>query len=349
MRIDHTRKIITAADLVASPLWYPLSCAAGQTTVVRLTEADYRAASFLDERLLKAHPVTESSPVTTLEEAANSLMPEANYVFHVGHVGSTLVSRLVGEHAGVFSVREPMLLRTLAGGEHTLSLRATVALLSRTWRPEQRAVIKASSFVSEIAPRLLGAGADSRAMLMFASAGTYLRCILGGPNSRVEARILGAGRLQRLRRRFPGVAPALAPQSEGEWIAMGWLSEMSALEAAAHSFPARTHWVDFDRFLTAPAAELGVIMRSLGAHVTPKEVETLACSPLLSQYSKAPEFPYDATLRREVLQSAEKQHGAEIELGTAWLDRAARAHPSLAAIMDRGGSAVAPLPRARPS
>ena len=38
---------------------------------------------------------------------------DARWIFHIGHVGSTLISRLLGELEGVLSVREPRSLRDL--------------------------------------------------------------------------------------------------------------------------------------------------------------------------------------------------------------------------------------------
>ena len=50
-----------------------------------------------------------------------------NFIFHTGHVGSTLVSRLLDETGPVLSVREPLPLRTLAEAQDTL--RAPESLL----------------------------------------------------------------------------------------------------------------------------------------------------------------------------------------------------------------------------
>ncbi|MEP6968709.1 MAG: hypothetical protein ABI906_11585, partial [Pseudomonadota bacterium] len=46
-------------------------------------------------------------------------------------------------------------------------------------------------------------------------------------------------------------------------------------------------------------------------------------------YSKAPEHPYDADLRRRVLAQARREHGDEIERGIAWLDAAGTARRTL--------------------
>ena len=329
--------MISSHDIAASPAWLPLEEGGlGTLTLVRLDEAAYRAASFLDRRILQAGAPQASCPAATVAAAAAGLAPRAHYIFHIGHVGSTLVSRLLGESAGLFSVREPAMLRAAAASPSRaccgLGLRDVLSLLSRTWRPEQRALIKATSFVGEIAGEILALDPDSTALLMFTPALSYLRCILGGPNSRIESRILAPTRLLRLRRRLGESAPE-EPQSEGEWIAMSWLSEMAALRQAAGRFGARVVWVDFDAFLSAPAPGLAALMRALRWTPGPGEVESILAGPLMRRYSKAPEHEYDAALRNSVLESADREHGAQIRRGMSWLAALTGRHPLIDAAL----------------
>ena len=319
-------------DIADSPAWLPLECAdSGSMRLVRLDESGYRAASFLDQRILKSGPAEALCPAVIVAQAAAVLSPGAHYLFHIGHVGSTLVSRLIGEWAGFFSVREPAILRVVASDPSRtfggLDLPAVLSLLARTWRQDQRAVIKATSFVAEIAQPILEIDRDARAIFMFTPALAYLRCILGGPNSRVEARSLAPSRLERLRRRLGSEAAPLEPRSEGEWIAMSWLAEMAALRTAEDRFGARVLWVDFDAFLSAPASGLERLLQALGAAPRAGEVESLVTGPLMRRYSKAPEHAYDAALRRTVLESADREHGAEIRRGMQWLASLAGRHP----------------------
>lgn len=299
----------------------------GTLRLVHLDEAGYRAASFLDQRLLTANPVKAVAAAATVAAAGARLQPGAHYIFHIGHVGSTLVSRLVGEFEGLFSVREPVILRdiasqvgraTQAGG--TMDLRNALALLARTWRPGQRAVVKATSYVSEVAESILEVDRGAAAILMFTPALAYLRCILGGPNSRVESQALAPARLARLRARLGGTAPDADLRSEGQWIAMSWLCEMASLQEAARRFASRVLWVDFDQFLAAPRERLEAILRALGAPADPNRVGGILAGPLMHQYSKAPEHAYDAALRQEVLAAAEREHAAEIRRGMGWLE-----------------------------
>jgi hypothetical protein len=327
-------RTIAEDELVNSPAWLPLEVAGDHALrLVRLDEAAYRAASFLDQRLLALGHEQASCRLDTFEAAAARLARRAHYVFHLGHVGSTLISRLLGAHPGCFALREPALLRELASGSPAraaLSLLDAQALLSRTWRPDQRPLIKATSFVSELAATVLAGAERPIAICVFAQPRAYLRGILAGANSRLECRQLAPARLQRLTRRFEHSGWRPEARSEGETVAMSWLCEMSALQQAARSFPSQVLWVDFDAFLVEPTAGLDAVFRALGHRLAPADVEAIVAGPLMRQYSKAPEHGYDAVLRREVLESAEREHPAEIGRGMEWLRAAGARYAPIA-------------------
>src|SRR4051812_37836226 len=107
-----------APSLERSPELFPLSLDVKTDLVnlVRLTEADYARASFLDDRALDRQTARRQLPVGELEAAVadTGLGENCSFIFHIGHVGSTLLSRLLGGHPAVFALREPAILRSLA-------------------------------------------------------------------------------------------------------------------------------------------------------------------------------------------------------------------------------------------
>jgi hypothetical protein len=329
---------LTTDEIRRSPSWLPLEPAADNTLrLVRLDEEAYRAASFLDQRLLGLGYAYSTCSVSVLEAAAAGLRARPHYVFHTGHVGSTLISRLIGAQQGFFALREPSLLRVLAQSAPAgaaLGLDPALALLARTWRPQERAVIKVTSFVSELAAPMLAADSRSAAIFMFVGPLTFLRSILAGPNSRLETRQLAPSRLQRLVRRLGDGEWRAGLHAEGEYIAMTWLCEMTALYQAAARYKQQVYWVNFDAFLREPRAGLEAILRFLGAAAAANDIEALVAGPLMHQYSKAPEHAYDAELRRRVLLSADAEHGAEIGRGMDWLRKVAMRHRLIEAVLD---------------
>jgi hypothetical protein len=328
---------IAEDEIVRSPGWLPVEPDGGDAMrLVQLDEAAYAAASFLDQRLLTGGYPQQSCALSTLQAAAARLRPPPHYIFHTGHVGSTLISRLLGAHPRFFSLREPALLRAISSGSGAQpQLPVALALLGRTWRPQQRAVVKATSFVSELAEAVLAGVEGPSAVFMFAQPLAYLRGILAGANSRVENRQLAPARLQRLMRRLgPGAVP-LELSSEGEAVAMSWLCEMTVLTQAAGRFASQVLWLDFDVFLQEPCAGLAGIFAAFGEAAAAAQLDALLAAPLMRQYSKAPEHAYDAALRRAVLESAEHEHPLEIRRGMQWLARAAARYPLAAAVLGR--------------
>jgi hypothetical protein len=328
---------VTFADaLTASPLLYPIAVDPCTDTVrlIRLTAADYAAASFLDGRLLTPGTSTAPAPWPEVRTAAADLPVRCHFLFHISHVGSTLLSRLVGQHPALFSLREPAILRSLADAQSTLGqpdcpwdreeftdrLRTSLALWSRTFEPGQTAVVKATSFVNEIATDLMALAPAARSIFMFVTPEVFLKALLGGAMSDIEAS--AEKRLARLNRRMDESRWRLADLSPGERVVMSWLSEMTALHTAADRFSCRVLWLDFDDFLAAPAERLAAALAHYGVDAPEPAARAIVAGPTMHHYAKAPAHRFDAALRRQLLDQAGRQHAAEIAKGLAWLDRA---------------------------
>jgi hypothetical protein len=321
-------------NAVASPRWFPhaLDLAADRLLVVEKSEADYREAAFLDDRSLMPGRAQHWVP---WDAVAGIVPPEArrdlHYIFHIGHVGSTLVSRLLGELPGVLALREPLVLRTLAENPSAIPRYrdGLTALLSRTFRPEQRSMVKATSFVSEIAGELVPPG--SKALLLYARPERYVETILAGENSRREIALTADSRRARLEARGGALPPA---RSEGETVALCWAAEMTALVQACERLPAEAAlFMDFDEFLAAPAEALIRLAAFFRLALDTEGAEGLATHPLMGRYSKATEYEYDSDLRERVLSQCRAEHGGEIAAARSWLDSAS-AGPTVAKALD---------------
>ena len=334
-----------ASSLERSPELFPHAYDFRNDTIslIRLSRADYEKASFLDERVLGPHTLARTMPWGQLAASVETgkLEERCHYIFHIGHVGSTLLSRLLGASADIFAVREPAILRLLAQmkSEPELQLRiwsdaefeireaVLLKLWSRTFEAQQTAVIKATSYVSELAPQLLARASAPKAILLYVKPESYIATILGGPNARQEAKRLTAGRLNRLHKRLGYGVWRLASLSEGEGLALSWAAEMAALCEAQMTAGARAVPLDFDCFLSELPDMLLAAFRHFDSSARKAKVSGILASPLMQRYSKAPEHAYSPELRREILDAARKANGAEIAKGLAWLENAANEVP----------------------
>jgi hypothetical protein len=319
------------ADLAATPAWLPFERdpARGQVTLLHLSESDYRAASFLDQRVLRPDSALIEAEWATLALPGGARR-DAQYIFHIGNVGSTLISRLLGELDGVFALREPLLLRSFAESPPDAGdFDRLTALLSRTFQPGQRANVKATSFTSEIADRLVPPG--SKALFLFARPDRYLENILAGENSWQTLQALSPIRLARLRSRCPELEADVSTMHDGLKAALGWACEMTSLEAAAGRMPADTiFWLDFDTFLSDPSAHLAAIAAHFGHEADAATIDAIVQGPLMTRYSKALDYEYSPDLRRRILADARHRHGAAIRDGLNWLAGLAGRYPAVA-------------------
>ena len=105
-----------AQAFAQGPNWFPqqMDAASDRVLLVRMNEADYYTASFLDQRMLTQQSQPQWIAWDELEATDQAGRSDANLIFHIGHVGSTLISRLLGELDGVFALREPQILRNFA-------------------------------------------------------------------------------------------------------------------------------------------------------------------------------------------------------------------------------------------
>ena len=98
----------TAAEIARDARWLgqALDPNEGMVRLVAMDRDSYRAASFLDDRLMQQPVDAQIIAWPDVESAvAGEMRTDARWIFHVGHVGSTLVSRLLGEIDGVLAVR----------------------------------------------------------------------------------------------------------------------------------------------------------------------------------------------------------------------------------------------------
>lgn len=330
-----------AQALARSPELFPYAfdARAGMASLLRLSGAEYEAASFLDARIAPPGRMVRALPFARLARAVEEagLRESCHFIFHLGHVGSTLLSRLLGRHRALFSLREPQILRTLALSADAQTMDADLPvflrLWSRTFESGARALVKATSFVSELAPALLARPYAPRALAMGVAPETWLATIFGGANAPDEARALAPSRLARLERRL-GCPIETGSFGIGEWVALGWACEALSLATAKAVAGDRVLIFDFEQFLVDSEQGLARAFTHFGVDAEPEAMRHIFAGPEMRTYSKGPEHAYDSALRRAVLDQGRMQHAEEIRRGLDWLETTARDHADVQSAID---------------
>jgi hypothetical protein len=315
---------------------------------VRFSAEDYRQASFLDDRILT--PAMQGVWVS-LDDVSAALAGAAparplHFIFHAGHVGSTLVSRLLEGAGGVLALREPLPLRALAEAHDALDspqslvsparfadlLRDQIVLWSRGFADTRAVILKATSTAARLAPALLDAAPDARAIYLHLPLEPYLATLLAGENSPIDLRGHAGERMRRLARL--GVEP-LAPlhaMSIGELAAMSWCAEQLTAAALRKQHGERVLFADFERVLAAPEDALRSFCNHFRLDGSEDFITRTRQDPNWRRYAKAPEHAYTPGDRAQSLAAARAEKAEEIQKGLAWFANASAQRPALEAL-----------------
>lgn len=333
--------------VLADPTHFPqkLDLVSQRLLLVHFTPDAYRRASFLDDRVLGPDSRGSWVRLDEIDAALAQARPALplHFIFHAGHVGSTLVSRLLEDTGGVLALREPMPLRTLAEAHDALGnadslvspeaferlLRQQIVLWSRGFADTRAVVVKATSATARIAPSLLAAAPDSCALYLYLPLEPYLATLLAGENSHIDLRGHAGERMRRLLR-FGVEPPApLHAMNLGEIAALAWTAERLSQHALEDAAGARVTSVDFGRLIAEPEPGMRHICTHFQLAADEAYFRQIAANPAWRQYAKAPEHAYSPDLRAQILAQARVEKASEIRSGLAWFDTLAARYPVL--------------------
>jgi len=335
------------ATLNSSPDLLPqkLDLIGRRVLLLEVDERRYRQAPFLDDRMVDDDTkgfwvALDCLPAPGPDES----VPDPALIFHIGHCGSTLLSRLLPAAGPLLPVREPPPLRTLAESLrlleqpvsrlsrtqwHTL-LGRFVNLYSRGYRQHEPALIKPTSDCGNLIGPALEARSASRAVLMYQSLETYLAIMMDGADARMDIEGHAVTRLSDLHS-FIGDHESLRlfELTPPQRVVVSWLAGVTSFHLAMQSHAQQLRPLDFDRLLEDPRHVLAEVMSFLGLPVDQTRLAAAVDGPVMQTYAKAPEYRYGPTDRAARLAENRSRSGSEIEQGLRWAGSLVERYPSL--------------------
>ncbi len=300
--------------------------------LAEISTAEVAAASFLDQRVLKQSTRGSWVPWPEITESVKGRITskQPSLIFHVGHCGSTLLSRLLAFAEETQSLREPLPLRTLAqdladedDGRSFLNrqqrLERLQILLGLWGRGARHTIIKATSVCSDLLPEINLLEPEARSVFVYNRPETHIATLLAGQNAFVDLRGFAQLRLQRLQQ-ATGLDIHLSQLSLGQLAVVSWLSEAASITASLEELADRVKLLEFEALLQNPAETLANLFTHLGIPADSAVVEKAVQSPVLQTYSKAPEHRYNAETRAAILADARSRFRPQIDASLKWLD-----------------------------
>lgn len=302
---------------------YPLFAfdpAQDRAWVLHFGPEDYRRASFLDQRALHHREIsgwTVSRSELDAELGPPASLDRLHWLFHIGHCGSTLASRLLDLVPGVLGVREPLPLLTLADGrddDATRSWQDTVlGLLARGFDDTRAIIVKPTSVVTPLASRLLrGSG---RACLLWVDLRTWLATMMREQD--LTERVFASEAL-----RLAGSRLDMDPLPDGPRLARAWLAEQVRWQQlmAEPDLAQRLMDLNFADMLADPAAVGARLAAHYGLEVPADWARRIDDSGLLTRYAKDHAQQFDAQTRERELTAAADLHARAIAEGLRWAE-----------------------------
>lgn len=349
MNASTAISILHPALVARDAAWFVRSVGpTGLAEAVTMTAESYARSNFLDHRISLPQGVqTGVVRFTSLALLYPDISDrETAFIFHIGHVGSTLLSQALGTAPQVLALREPVLLRWLAEIRLDLdrpesrftqagfdaALRTALGLLARPLPGHDRVIVKATSDAGSLAADILALQPRSRAIALYSRFEDFAPAILKGGAAWLDVSRQGPSRLRRLHATLGKECWQLAGMSPGELVALNWLTEMATLTLAYAKHRTRLTWFEFDDFISGGLTDFPALAGALGLPWDDETAERIRASGVLSRHSHDLDREFSFGARFYELHAVRVEHAGEIARGEAWLQRAYDAHPLLFAV-----------------
>ncbi|HWP95006.1 MAG TPA: hypothetical protein VNL72_04665 [Gammaproteobacteria bacterium] len=304
--------------------------------LVRLTEHAIRNAGFLDGRALE--PTTEGAwlPLTAVREICLAFtMPRTPYfIFHSGHCGSTLLSRLLAALPGALPKREPLTLLALAihrreldtpiarlsAADWDVMFTAVLRALGRPISPNERTIIKPTSVCANLVEAAFDLLPDTKAILLTLDLETHLAIMLRDEATRESVREFAAAWLTDLHGLSGRRDLVLHELSDAQLAALSWVVPNLWFMRAKQRHTSRILRLNFDELLRDPTTTLATCAAFLDLPAEDERIADIVQGPLMSRYAKSPDRAYDVTMRQKELSIARRNFAGEIDAGRRWVD-----------------------------
>lgn len=311
---------------------------------VRVNPGLLKEASFLDQRVLPKVEARVRTPLDWLKHQDSITVGQRRlrWIFHCGHVGSTLLSRLLdSEQTRV--LREPQVLRKLATSRLEASTSQapwtpdqwwhswaapSLDLLSRHEDEEQGVLIKATSSTAHLMSDILQRRQQDLSIALAMPLDLYLAAMSLSPAAQQDIQGFAAGRLQQISSWLQRPVPLPGELNLHQIMAVSWLVSLWPMAQAIENHPDRCRWLGFEKLMTDTKQ---------AAHDAAKQLdwpEPVAIAPLMNTYAKAPGQQYNSQRRWEQISAARVQLKSISEDLLAWLHDLMQEHKPISRFLD---------------
>ena len=306
---------LTLDELYTSPDHYLHSFAADKAVFVPMNRAAYHRSIFLDQRISPAATGGMAVPVGAIAPAAREPLP-TSWIFHMAHVGSTLLARALDDPGASLVLREPMALRQLSIQPDEARLAIVAAMLGKRYRVDAPTLVKANVPVNFLLPKLAAIDPDAQAIMLYLPLRDYLLAILRSDTHRNWLRNVTSFLSSHL--------GDLSAVSDAERAAALWLAQANAFTGALSALP-NARALNAEVFFGEPEPVLNAAATHLGVPIPPAKIAATVAGDLFSTNAKNPRLMFDNRQRVARRRDLERGMAAELSAAEEWIAQRADA------------------------
>jgi hypothetical protein len=310
-----------------------------EALVVRMTKDSYKRSIFLDQRISAVDKSVARYKVDDLSKyykQVESSPGSCNFIFHVAHCGSTLLSRAL-DIRKTLVYREPVTLSQMAlvaasgdkermpAGAWESRFELAMAFLSRSYKHGKAPIIKANVPVNFILNDVLASSKNNRALLLYMTLDNYLLAILKTPNQRQWAARISGYTSKGLQNTLKLSGAQLEGLSEPEIVAALWLAQILNFNQVSTAYQ-NIKAVDSELFFNHPKTVIMEANSLFGQNVSESKVDDIVASELFSSYSKNPNMQFDNSQRLLLKEQLKKDLAPELVVARQWIENYLSAH-----------------------
>lgn len=254
------------------------------------------------------------------------------YIFMTDFCASTLFARALGSLKGLFCYNEPHAFVTLSEKKKRIDfgnrsdskqwqkeLNIAVKLMSRTFQPDDIALIKDQPRTNYIMGEMLATNRDSRGIFMYSELSDYLAAVFRQSRRRqyVRARMMHSIRETGILEAVSGIDKSRL--SDAKIAALHWLTQMYLFAHFMAQYPgARIRTLRSDLFLNDPVTVLERAARFFGIPTVRDDIDKIVQGEVFNTHSKLAGRVFGKEQQRQQVLRAMEYNRFEIREGMEW-------------------------------
>lgn len=320
--------MLSPAELLADPHWLPhaFDPARQSLTFAKLPRARLAHSAFLADIARETGYQTAAVPLAALGQGAVDPATPVTFIVHTAFCRSTLLVRALEQPGISTGLSEPGIIASLAGAGAAgqAAVAPVAALLARPWGAGEAVFVKPTNHANRIAPALMQALPQARAVLMSNPLPSFLAAVVRkGMMGRRWGRQLYLELMS-----YAGMDLGLDAREQFlmtdlQATGLAWFLNQRFLAALVQNFGDRVRVLDGDAFGRDPAATLARIYDFAGVPVTGETIAAIAAGPVFAADAKTGE-DYAAKAARDAEATRSSVTEDEIAKVGEWVGMIAR-------------------------